>query len=52
MDAKSGVALLFGGGFMLHFSWKVGLGVEACCQVVTGTDFRGVGIGPILAIAF
>jgi len=52
VDAKTGVALLFGGGFMLHFSWKFGLGVEANYQVVTGTDFRGFGIGPILAIAF
>ncbi len=50
--AQTGVALLVGGGFMLHFSWKFGLGVEANYQVVTGTDFRGFGIGPILAIAF
>jgi hypothetical protein len=50
--AQTGVALLAGGGFMLHFSWKFGLGVEANYQTVTGTDFHGFGIGPILAIAF
>ena len=52
VDAKTGVALLAGGGFMVHFSWKFGLGVEANYQTVTGTDFHGFGIGPILAIAF
>lgn len=50
--AQTGVALLGGGGFMVHFSWKFGLGVEANYQTVTGTDFHGFGIGPILAIAF
>jgi len=52
VDAKTGVALLVGGGFMVHFTWKFGLGVEANYQTVTGTDFHGIGIGPILALAF
>ena len=52
VDAKTGVALLVGGGFMVHFNWKFGLGVEANYQTVTGTDFHGFGIGPILALAF
>jgi hypothetical protein len=52
VDAKTGVALLVGGGFMVHFSWKFGLGVEASYQKITGTDFDGWGVGPILAIAF
>jgi hypothetical protein len=50
--AQTGVALLAGGGFMVHFSWKFGLGVEANYQTVTATEFHGFGIGPILAIAF
>lgn len=52
VDAKTGVALLAGGGFMLYFSWKFGLGVEANYQTVTGTDFHGFGIGPVLALGF
>ncbi|MEA2748556.1 MAG: hypothetical protein QOI41_2699 [Myxococcales bacterium] len=52
VDPKTGLALLVGGGFMLHFSWRFGLGVEANYQTVTGTDFHGFGIGPLLAIAF
>jgi len=50
--AKTGVALLGGGGFMVHFSMKFGLGVEANYQAVAGTGFKGFGIGPILALAF
>jgi hypothetical protein len=50
--AQTGIALLAGGGFMLHFSWKFGLGVEANYQNVTGTEFHGFSVGPIIAIAF
>jgi len=52
VGAKTGVAVLGGGGFMVHFSMKFGLGVEANYQTITGTDFKGFGIGPILALAF
>jgi len=51
-EAKTGLALLGGGGFMIHFSMKFGLGVEANYQVITGTPFKGFGIGPIIALAF
>ena len=50
--SQSGIALMGGGGFMLHFSWSFALGVEASYQVITGTGFEGFGIGPILAIGF
>jgi hypothetical protein len=50
--SHTGAALLGGGGFMIHFSLKFGLGVEANYQVVTGTGFKGFGVGPILALAF
>lgn len=52
VDAKTGFALLVGGGFMIHFNWKFGLGVEANYQTITGTGFDGFGIGPILALSF
>lgn len=50
--AQTGLAVLGGGGFMVHFTMKFGLGVEANYQVITGTEFKGFGIGPILALAF
>lgn len=50
--SQTGLALLGGGGFMVHFTMKFGLGVEANYQVITGTEFRGFGIGPIIALAF
>ena len=52
VSAKTGVALLAGGGFMVHFTWKFGLGVEANYQTITGSDFHGISVGPILALAF
>lgn len=52
IDPQTGLALLVGGGFMVHFSWKFGLGVEATYQTITGTGFDGFGVGPILALGF
>lgn len=52
IPSKSGAALFGGGGFMVHFTPSVGLGVEANYQVITGTGFKGFGVGPILALAF
>jgi len=49
--AETGAALMGGGGFMVHAT-HFALGVEASYQVITGTDFRGFGVGPILAIGF
>jgi len=49
--SKSGAALMGGGGFMLYFR-HVAFGAEATYQVITGTSFKGFGIGPILAIGF
>ena len=51
VPAKSGLAILGGGGLMVHFS-SVAVGVEASYQVITGTSFKGFGIGPILALGF
>lgn len=49
--SKSGFAWMGGGGFMIHFT-RVALGAEASYQAITGTDFSGVSVGPILALGF
>jgi hypothetical protein len=50
--SQTGAALSGGGGFMIHFTRSFALGAEATYQVITGTEFRGVAIGPIIAFAF
>ena len=50
--SETGVALLGGGGFMVHVSPAFAIGAEANYQTITGTGFRGFGVGPILAIGF
>lgn len=49
--SKTSAALMGGGGLMVHFR-PVAFGVEASYQTITGTSFKGFGIGPILAIGF
>lgn len=49
--AKSGLALMGGGGFMVYFR-HFALGAEASYQVITNTNFKGVGFGPIIAFGF
>jgi hypothetical protein len=49
--SKAGMALMGGGGFMIHFT-RIAFGAEASYQVITGTKFKGFGVGPILAIGF
>jgi hypothetical protein len=51
-SAQTGVALMGGGGFMIHFTPGFALGAHASYQVITGTDFKGFAVGPILAIGF
>lgn len=50
-SSETGAALMGGGGFMIHFT-RIALGAEASYQVITGTPFKGFGVGPILAIGF
>ena len=52
VPGKGGVSLMAGGGFMLYFTRRFGLGVEVNYETITGTDFHGIGVGPILALAF
>ncbi|MBX3258383.1 MAG: hypothetical protein KF782_01615 [Labilithrix sp.] len=49
--SATGAALMGGGGFMIHFR-PIAIGVEASYQVITGTRFKGFGVGPILALGF
>lgn len=49
--SKSGAALMGGAGFMIHFS-GFAFGAEGSYQVITGSEFKAFGIGPILAIGF
>lgn len=49
--SKAGFAWLVGGGFMVHFR-HVALGAEVSYQAITGTGFKGIGFGPILAFGF
>lgn len=44
--AESGVALLAGGGLMIHFGRVFAIGAEATYQTITTTNFQTVAIGP------
>jgi len=48
----TGLALLGGGGFMIHASPNVALGVEAGYEAILGTDFGAILLGPVLALSF
>src|SRR5262249_25180466 len=47
-----GLALLGAGGFMIHVTSAVALGVEAGYEAILGTDFGVIILSPVLAIAF
>jgi hypothetical protein len=49
-EEKGGVALLGGGGLMVHVGPVLALGAEASYQVITGTDFKTLTIGPSIMI--
>ena len=49
--SKTGVALMGGGGFMVHFR-HFAFGAEVSYTAITGTKFHGIGFGPILAFGF
>jgi hypothetical protein len=48
----TGLALLGGGGFMIHASPNVAFGVEAGYETILGTDFGVILLGPVLAFSF
>lgn len=47
---EGGLALLGGGGLMIHFGSVVALGAEINYEVITGTDFKVLSIGPSIII--
>ncbi len=49
---ESGVALLGGGGLMIHFGRALAIGAEATYQTITNTGFKVLSIGPSIAIGF
>lgn len=51
-DDETGVALMGGGGLMLHIGPFFGIGAEATYQTITKTDFKTWTLGPSLMIGF
>jgi hypothetical protein len=49
--AQTGLAWRAGGGFTYHFSARFGLGAEAAFEAITGTQYSGLSIAPIIALA-
>ncbi len=47
--SEGGLALLAGGGLMIHFGRIFAIGAEATYQVITGTELRTLAIGPALS---
>lgn len=48
-DSESGLALLGGGGLMIHVGRIVAFGAEATYQTIQGTEFRTLAIGPAIS---
>jgi hypothetical protein len=49
-NAETGLALLGGGGLMIHFGNVLAIGAEASYQTITNTEISSLTIGPALAI--
>ena len=49
--SKTGFAWMVGGGFMVHVR-HFALGAEVSYQAITGTGFKGIGFGPIIAFGY
>jgi hypothetical protein len=47
--SEGGLALLGGGGLMIHFGRVFALGAEATYQTITNTDFGGLALGPVIS---
>jgi hypothetical protein len=48
---ESGVALLGGGGLMVHFGHVLAIGAEATYETITTTEIKAWAFGPAIAIA-
>lgn len=47
--SEQGLALLGGGGLMIHVGRVFAFGAEATYQTITGTEFRSLALGPAIA---
>lgn len=47
---ESGLAVLGGGGLMIHFGRILAIGAEVTYQRITGTEYQTLGIGPAIQI--
>jgi len=50
--SESGLALLGGGGLMIHFGRFLAIGAEATYQTITGTELQSFAIGPAIHLSF
>ena len=50
--SEGGVALLGGGGLMIHFGRHFAIGAEATYQTITSTELKSWAIGPAILISF
>ncbi len=48
--SEGGLAILGGGGLMIHVGRVLSLGIEATYQTITGTEFNSVALGPSIGI--
>lgn len=48
--SEAGLALLGGGGLMVHFGRVLAVGAEVTYQTITGTEFQNLAIGPSIQI--
>jgi hypothetical protein len=46
---ESGLALLGGGGLMIHFGHIFAVGAELTYRTITGTEYSGLALGPIIS---
>jgi hypothetical protein len=47
--SETGVALLGGGGLMIHFGGAVAIGAEITYRTITNTEYGGLTLGPVIA---
>jgi len=50
--SSTGLAVMGGVGFMIHFTQNFAAGAHGSYTVISGTDFSALAVGPILAIGF
>lgn len=46
---ETGLALLGGGGLMIHFGSICAIGVEVTYETITGTEFKSIAVGPAIS---